>query len=187
VSDGLHLDIDAHQLGLVASELGATNAQVRAAISYACRRTATTLRTMAARALRDELQLRTIALMRKRLRSLRMRMRDGEGARLWLGLNDIPASWFQGRPQQTPAGAVVLGTLMPGTFVARSQFKGRLTVFKRAGKSRLHIEEQNLPVADRALVLIEDEIFTLAETVFWKNMMRDLRARVAYATDEWGH
>lgn len=187
MTSALHFDLDGAQLQAVAAELGATEKQVRNAIGYACRRTATTLRTMAARALGNELQLRTISLMRKRLRSMRARIRHGEGLCLWFGLNDIPASWFKGRPTQTAAGAVVLGQLMPGTFVARSQFKGRLTVFKRKGKARLHIEEQSLPVEDRARVLIEDEIFVHTETVFMKNLLRDLAARVSYATEEWKH
>lgn len=187
MNGGLSFDIDIRQLQHVASELGATSKQVRAAISYARRRTATTLRTMAARYLRDELALRTIALMRQRLKASKLTWRNGEGLQLWFGLNDIPASWFKGRPTQTDAGAVVLGQLMPGTFVAQSKFKGRLTVFKRVGKSRLHIQEQNLPVEGRAREVIEDEIFTHTEAIFWKNLQRDLAARVTYATEEWKH
>lgn len=181
---GLFFDIDAHQLRQVADELAASERQVKLALSAALRRTATTLRTLAARGLRNELQLRTVGLLRKRLKQLRLRMANGDGVQLWFGLNDIPASWFKGRPRQTATGAEVRGKSFPGAFVARSQFKGRRTAFKRKGKGRLHIEEQLLPIEDSAVVFIEDRIFDQTETIFWNHFRRDLAARVTYNIGE---
>lgn len=183
MTGGLHFDIDATQLRLVADELQASEKQVRLALSAALGRTATTLRTLSARGLRDELQLRTIGLLRKRLKSLRIRA-QGDGFRLWFGLNDMPASWFKGRPKQTSTGAEMRGQEFAGGFVARSKFKGRRTVFKRTGKARLHIEEQTLEVEDRAVVFIEDEIFDQAEAIFWRHFTRELNARVKYKIGE---
>lgn len=180
MSGGLYLDVDWHQLRQVATEMGATEKQVKFALSAALRRTVTTLRTLSARGLRNELQLRTTSLLRKRLKNMRLRMTTGDGMALWYGLNDMPASWFKGRPKETSGGAEMRGQKFAGAFVAKSKFKGRVTVFKRTGKKRLHIQEQNLEVEDKAIVFIEDEIFGKAEAIFWNHFRRDLNARVTY-------
>lgn len=179
MTDGLNFDIDSTQLGAVVAELGATERQVKLAFHAALRRTATTLRTLSARGLASELQLRTISLLRKRLKTLRLK-RGADGVTLWYGLNDMPASWFKGTPTQDATGASMRGQHVTGAFVARSKYKGRKTMFKREGKSRLHIQEQNLAVGDQALVYVEDRIFSQTETIFWKNFTRELSARVKY-------
>lgn len=180
---GLHFDIDLDQLRRIAGELEASEKQVKAAFSVACKRTATTLRTMSARGLASELQLRTIGLLRKRLKTLALKG-NSAGLKLWYGLNDMPASWFKGRPKKTAGGAEMRGQSFQGGFVAKSKFKGRRTVFKRTSAARLHIQEQNLAVEDQAVVYIEDQIFDQTMDLFWKYFTRDLRARVTYKIGE---
>lgn len=185
MNGGLHFDIDLQQLTAAGGELQASEKQVRAALSRAIARTATTLRTMSARGLATELELRTISLLRRRLKSLRMRVGKDGGVSLWYGLNDMPVSWFKGTPRRTSAGASHRGQEIKGGFVARSQFKGgKKTIFKRTGKDRLPVAEQNLPVEDRAVVFIEDRIFDQTEEIFWKHFMRDLKARVSFEIGE---
>lgn len=176
----LHFEIDAANLQQMILDLQATEKQVKSALHRALNRTATTLRTLAARRLKDELQLRVIALLRRRLKSLKMRISNGDGFTLWFGLNDMPVSWFQGTPKQDASGATHGGTDFPGGFVGRSKFKNRKTVFKRTGEARLHITEQLKAIGDKAQVVIEDEIFVKAEQIFWGHFERDLRARVRY-------
>lgn len=183
MSGSLFFDIDHSQLRAVAEELQASEKQVKFALSAALNRTATTLRTLSARGLKSELELRTIGLLRKRLKTMKLRM-SKDGVALWYGLNDMPASWFKGRPKQDAKGASMRGQRFEGGFVAKSKFKGRNTIFKRAGKERLHITEQNLPVEDRAIVFIEDKVFDQTEAIFWRHFMRDLRARVKYSIGE---
>ena len=183
---GLLFDIDTDSLRAIGAELQASEKQVRFALNRALHRTADTLRAHASRGLRDELQLRTINLLRKRLKTLRLRMRLGssDGVQLWFGLNDMPASWFKGRPKATSTGAEKRGHHVTGAFVAKSDVKGRLTLFKRKGKRRLPIEEANLPIEDEAVTFIEDEIFTKTETIFWQHFRRDLAARVKFGLGE---
>lgn len=183
MSGSLYFDIDTRQLMAVAGELGASERQVKFAFSAACKRTATTLRVMSARGLASELQLRTIGLLRKRLKTLAVRG-DVGGISLWYGLNEMPASWFKGRPKRTAGGASMRDQEFAGAFVARSKFKGRRTVFKRTSSKRLHIEEQNLQVQDAATVFIEDRIFDQTEAIFWRYFVRDLQARVRYHIGE---
>lgn len=174
----LHFDIDFSRVVAAGDELQATPKQVRAALSRALARTASKLRTMSARGLRDELELRRIGALRKRLKSIRLRSSDG-GISLWYGLNDMPVSWFKGTPRQGTDGATFRGKDFPGAFVAKSRY-ARKTILKRKGKARLHIEEQSMPVEDQAVVFIEDQIFDQLESIFWPEFLRDLRARVSY-------
>ena len=176
----LHFEVDASDLQRLVTDIGATEKQVKFALHRALTRTATTLRKLASRKLKDELALRTINMLRKRLKSLKLRVSSGEGFTLWFGLNDIPVSWFTGTPTQGSTGASFRGREFPGAFVAKSKFKGRKTVFKRDGKARLHIAEQLMPVEDRMQVIIEDQIFVQTEKIFWQHFERDLRARVNY-------
>lgn len=184
MSGALHFDINLKELAAAGKQLEASEKQVRAALSRALQRTATTLRTMSARGLKSELELRTIGLLRKRLKSLKVRATKDGGITLWYGLNDMPASWFKGTPRKTSGGASHRGHEVDGAFVGRSKFKNRKTILKRTGKARLPIAEQNLPVEDKAVVFIEDNIFDQTEEIFWKHFSRDLKARVSYQLGE---
>jgi hypothetical protein len=180
----LHFEVDAAGLEQLVLDLGATELQVKLAMHRALNRTATTLRAMATRRMKDELALRTINLLRRRMKSLKLRATGADGFGLWFGLNDMPASWFKGTPKQGAAGVSFRGQDFPGGFVAKSKFKGRKTVFKRNGPGRLHITEQNLAMSDKMQVIIEDDIFVQTEQVFWKHFVRDLSARVKYKLGE---
>lgn len=175
----LHFDLDWTELRGVADELQASEKQFKAALSRACNRTAATLRKMSSRGLKDELQLRTLSAMRKRLKSIRLKSKQ-QGITLWYGLNDIPVSSFKGRAKQVSDGATFRDQKFDGAFVARSSAKGKRTVFKRSGKGRLPISEQLMPIKDKADIFIEDNIFTQVEDIFWKHFERDLRSRVKF-------
>ena len=176
----LNFDIEWSELQAVAGELQASEKQFKAALSRACNRTAATLRRMSARGLKDELQLRTLSVLRKRLKSIKLKAKSKTGLVLWYGLNDLPVSSFKGRVRQTKEGADFRGHQFKGAFVAKSGIKGKRTVFKRSGSDRLPIAEQLMPIKDKADVFIEDEIFVQVEELFWNNFRRDLAARVKY-------
>lgn len=176
----LQFDINASELRAISDALGASEKQFKLALSAAIKRTVTSLRTLAARGLRDELQLRKIGLLRKRLKTAKIKFGTDGGMQLWFGLNDMPVSWFKGRPKQEDTGASMRGQKFEGAFVGKSAIKGRNTIFKRKTKARLHIEEQNLAVEEKAKVFVEDNIFTETETLFWKYFEREIAARVKY-------
>jgi len=181
----IHFDIDADQLGEIARELGATDKQVKYALNRALRRTEASLRKLSSKGLTRELQLRTAMALRKRLKSIRLRSggKDG-GVALWYGLNPLPVSSFKGRPKEDPAGAFLGDWFFKKGFVAKSNYKGRNTIFKRQGDKRLPIAEQTITIEDRAIVYIEDEIFVQTESIFWQHFRRDLKARVQYQLGE---
>lgn len=176
----IHFEIEWDDLRRIGDELGASEKQIKFALTRSLARTASKLRTLSARGLRDELELKRLNALRKRLKSIKLRKGSIEGVQLWYGLNDMPVSWFKGKPTQTPAGAKFRGVDFPGAFVAKSRYSRGLTIFKRKGKSRLHIEEQLMPVQDAADVFIEDKIFVQVEAIFWPLFRREIEARVKY-------
>ncbi len=180
----LHFDIDWSQLRSVGDELGASDKQVRLALARALARTASKLRTLSAKGLRSELELKRLGALRKRLKSIRLRKGTTEGVQLWYGLNDMPVSWFRGTPKQGKSGASFRGREFKGAFVAKGNYAKGKTIFKRTSEKRLHIEEQLMPVQDRAQTYIEDNVFTELEPTFWAEFNRELKARVKFKIGE---
>jgi hypothetical protein len=176
----IHFEIEWRDLLRIGDELGASEKQIKLALSRALNRTASKLRTLSAKGLKNELDLRRASALRKRLKSLKLRKGGIEGVQLWYGLNDMPVSWFKGAPKQTATGATFRGKNFPGAFVARSQYAKGKTILKRKGKARLHIEEQLMPVKDQAEVFVEDRIFVQVEAIFWPEFQREIEARVKY-------
>lgn len=179
----LHLNIDLAGLREVGEEIGASEKQIRAALSKALRRTEASLRKLSSQGLTKELALRSSKSLRKRLKSLKVGTKGGEFG-LWYGLNDLPVSAFKGRATKTASGASFNGKNFEGAFVGRSKFAGKNTIFKRKTEKRLPIIEQGLPIEDRAIVFIEDEVFAKTEDIFWQHFKRDLAARVNYQLGE---
>jgi hypothetical protein len=175
----LSFDIDWRSLRAVGDELEASGKQVGSALSRALRRTEATLRRLSSKGLTKELELRAASSLRKRLKSIKMGSKGGEVG-LWYGLNDLPVSAFKGRPRKTQTGAAFQGQEFDGGFVGRSKVKGKQTIFKRVSDKALPIAEQLMPIEDRAIVFIEDQVFDKVEEIFWQHFRRDLAARVKY-------
>lgn len=161
-------------------ELGASQDDVRKAMSRALRRTATTLRVMSSKRLVPELQLRRAGDLRKRLKPMRARIKTHEGQiGIWVGLNDMGVSKFKGRAREYADGAKFRDQEFPGAFVAKGRDKRR-SIFRRKGVSRFPLVEEKLPIKDRADVILEDEILPEAVDVFMKYFLADLRARTVF-------
>lgn len=179
----LHLNIDLKGLQDVGNEIGASETQIRAALTRAMRRTEASLRKLSSQGLTRELALRSAKSLRRRLKALKVGTKAGEFG-IWYGLNDLPVSAFKGRARNTGKGATFNGHQFEGAFVGRSKFAGKNTIFKRKTEKRLAITEQLLPIEDKAIVFIEDEIFVQTEDIFWQHFRRDLAARVKFNLGE---
>lgn len=181
----LHFDIDWQDLLRIGEDLQASDKQIKFAMSRALRRTEASLRKLSSKGLPPLLGLRTASVLRKRLKSIKMRAGAGEaGVTLWYGLNPLPVSSFKGTVKQDDGGALQRDFYFEDAFVAKSGKKGRNTIFKRKGKERLPIVEQTITIEDKAFVYIEDEIFDQVIEIFWGHFQRDLRARVKYQIGE---
>lgn len=184
----LHFDLDWRELWQVGEELQATDKQVAFALGRAMRRTEASLRRMSSKGLTKVLQLRAASTLRKRLKSIRMRMSGPtareQGMGLWYGLNDLPVSSFKGRPKNTKDGATFQGQEYEGAFVGRSKVKGKQTIFKRVREARLPVAEQLHPIEEKAILFIEDQVFDQVLDIFWQHFRRDLNARVKFKLGE---
>jgi hypothetical protein len=174
----LEFDIDMTEINQLSDKLVASKKDVAKAFSRALRRTATTLAKLSRSGLKNELQLRTISVIRKRLKTIKLK-RGGLGIQLWYGLNDLPVSSFKGTVKKTTSGAMFRNTEFKGAFIAKNM-QGKRTIFKRKTKQSFPISEQKLPVKDQAEVYIEDEIFTQLDDIFFKYFKADLKARTIY-------
>lgn len=186
----LDFDVDADALRRVVEELGAMPKEVNAAYNRALTRTAATLRKLSSKGLQSELGLRRATVIRKRLKSIRVKgsssgdYRKMASIRLWYGLNDLGVSEFKGRVGETAGGARYSGPAgshdFPDAFVAKPRGSKRRTILRRRGARRLPIHQETLPVKDKADVFVEDEVFDKLESIFWRHFRDDLERRVAY-------
>lgn len=176
----LHFDFDTSDLRRIADEFGASEKQLTMAYSRALRRTASRMKTQARKGLRERLDLRSAAELRRRMHGFRFQRGEGLGSvRMWFGLNDLRASSFKGRPKRTARGAAIGAREVEGGFVGRNR-KGSRTVMRRTGPKRYPIAEATLGIDDAAQTFVEDEVFDEIDDVFWRNFRAEIRARTIY-------
>lgn len=170
----LEFDIDASELQAIAKEYAATPKQIELANNRAVKRTAGTLRRLASSGLKSELGLRNATALRRRIKEYRIGRGRGS-LKLWFGANDLPLSAFKGRPQKVPGGIKFNNTMIHGAFFARRG--GRRGVYQRTGSSSYPIREATMPVADRMMIFLEDEVFVDLPSIYFKNFASEIRAR----------
>lgn len=173
------IDVDLHRVKLAMDELQNTPKEVAAATTRALNNTASALKKMSQMRLRSELALQEAGTLRRRMRTMKTRIKGADGAKvigLWFGLNDLPVSAFkyQRLPKEYPGGATFQQYEFPGAFVAKVG-KGKRSIYKRAGAGRFPLVEQTLPIKDRADRILEDEIFPEATRIFVGKLMHELQ------------
>jgi len=170
----LAFDFDDSELAKIAAEYAATPKQVNLARGRALKRTAGTIRRISSKGLQSELGLRNAKALRRRIKEFRV----GKGRnalKLWYGANDLPVSAFKGRPSKASGGIKIGDTMIHGAFFA--SIGGRRRVMVRHGVGRWQIGEATLPVADRMMTFLEDEVFVDLDSIFLKNFLSEIRAR----------
>ncbi len=170
----LPFDFDDSELAKITDEYAATPKQVDLARGRAAKRTAATIRKISSVGLRTELGLRNATALRRRIKEFRV----GKGRntlKLWYGVNDLPVSAFKGRAQKTAGGIKIGETMIHGAFFAK--FQGKRRVMVRYGSKRWQIGEATLPVADRMIIYLEDEVFVDLDSIYIKNFLHEIRAR----------
>jgi hypothetical protein len=174
----LEFDIDDRRLAAIAKEFAASPKQIDMAYNRALKRTAGTLRRLATAGLKSELGLRNTKALRRRIKEYRVGGRRGKGIKLWFGANDLPISAFKGRPHKTGGGIKFGDIMIHGAFFAKRG--GRRGVYRRVGKAAYPIEEVMMPVSDRIMTYLEDNVFVDLDTIFFKHFAADIRARTIY-------
>lgn len=170
----IDVKIDDKELRAIGAELGATEAQIRAAYNRALNRAAGTIRRLSSQGLRSELGLRNAAAIRRRLGDKRIKGKGGlAGRQLWFGLNDMAFGVFKGKPTESAGGVSFRGRTIAGAFIAKGK------VFKRLGRAALPIGEQTVPVEEEMSRFIEAEILPEIGEIVMRNFITDLRARTS--------
>ena len=178
----LQFDIDASEMRRIADEFAASEKDLRLAFSRALSRTSRALRAQARKDLREGLGLRAASVLKARLVLQRYRPRgSGLGAaRLWVGANDMPATYFKGRPRETSSGARVGAHSFPGAFVGRGARSGKRVVFKRTGRDRLPIRAETVPVQEDVNAILDRQVFDQVSDLMARNFRAEIRARTIY-------
>jgi hypothetical protein len=180
----LRFDIDSVQLRELSERFGASSKDVESAYSRAMKRTAGNIRKLSSKGLQSELGLRNATALRRRIKEFRFKGRSrSESIVLWYGVNDLPLSAFKGRPVAVPGGIEFNGTKIVGAFFARPGGKKR-GIYQRAGAARYPLIEATMPVADRMMIYLEDEVFVDIEGLFFRNFASEIKARTIYGVGQ---
>lgn len=177
----LFFDIDTDQLKVLQAELSLTENQARYSLSRALRLTAASLRKLALKGFKSELDVKKVAWLRRRLREVKFRNTSIAGTKLWYGLNDVPISTVKGRVSKTSTGASFTGKAgsasFENAFVTTSRKGYGRTILQRIGKKAFPLREAELPIKDKMDVYIEDRVFDQVEDILWKHLSREMKAR----------
>ena len=165
----LEVSIDHAELGRLADEFAATPVQVELSIRRANQRAGRALKTMVGRELKDELDLRTMKYIRRRLRDA-----TRGGVSIWVGLNSLPIVAFKGRPQQTSAGVKVGEQLAEGAFLAMGG------AWWRDGPDRFPISTATVPISEAGKAVLEAKVWPRMKEVFVDTFVQELRARTLF-------
>lgn len=175
--------------------LGSTEKQARLSWNRAMTRTGNTLNKLSRQLMRDELQARSIKVVRPRLKSYKRKgdNRNLSSVKLWYGLNDLAVSALKGRmtrlgTKKEPKGAVFkpaashLGLHeFTNGFIAR--IKKKRSIFIRTTADRYPVREATIPINDALHKKIDDEIYSQSADIFMKHFITDLRGRIRMAAD----
>lgn len=177
----LDLSIDDKKLRAIADEFEASDEDLRKAYNRALGRTASRMRTMARKAIREGLELRSAAVLKARLRLTRQKPHGDliGGARLWIGENDMPLRYFKGRMTKTASGVSVAGRSVTGAFIGTGA-NGATMPFVRKGKGRLPIEAVSVEVQDDVDDILERDVYPEIVEYFFNTFRAEVRARTIY-------
>ena len=175
----LTLDLDHAALEKIADEYAASTKQINASGNRAARRTAGAIRRLASTGLKSGLGLKNATALRRRVREFRVTKNRGDASfKIWAGGYDLPVSAFRGRPVKIPGGIKIGDQVIHGGFFAKIGSKRKIMV--RYGPGAGQIAEATMPVADRMITYLEDNVFVDAGEIFLKNFLAEIRARTIY-------
>lgn len=135
---------------IIAREFGATEKEIQAALKRAVSRTTRWASKEAPRRVAKVVKV-TAKIIKGRTRFSILMDRDGYG-RVWVGLKPIKLGKLN--PRQTRSGVTAGPAKIPGAFIATMK-NGHVGVFRRRGKTRLKIDEQDYPIDEEGRDAVE--------------------------------
>ena len=128
-----------------------TEKQFNASLKRATSRTAGTARSAISKSKLGIGDLRRTTAIRKRVKPL---FRSA-GVGVWIGINDLWASEFKGRPRRLPNGIDFRGRFFQGAFLVKFAGSKRNRIFKNVDGE---LEEVTIPIAEQAVAYLEKHI-----------------------------
>lgn len=179
---GMWIEIDDIGLRAMQGELGATQAQLEAAMRSTYAKLGRWARSKAVRGLAPVTGVQQ-KILRRRVRDFRMQhgVDGGGAAKVWFGMRPIKLSDM--RPRKSGKGVRADGgRYFEGAFILNRN--GKRTVFKRDGAARLPITEVQVDIADQVTTFIEDNLVGSPEfeAQFFKLLEHELKWRTRTLT-----
>ena len=150
----LNIRVDAAALDDLKKLHGLTEKQFKHSLKRAMTRTAGTARSAISKSKLGIADLRRTTAIRKRVKPL-LKSRNTGGSGVWIGLNDLWASEFRGRPKRTPGGIDFRGQHFDGAFLVRFTGSRRNRIFRNVNG---RLQEVTIPIAQQALNYLEKHV-----------------------------
>lgn len=159
VNHDMEIQIDFESLNDIREMFKLTDKQFNASLKRAVSRTAGSARSAISKEKLGISDLRRTTAIRKRVKPLQ------RSTGIWIGINDLWASEFKGRPRRTPTGIDFRGKHFEGAFLMRppNSKRNQIMIKRSDGK----IEKLTIPIADKALKYLEKHVLPdLPEKLF---------------------
>ena len=170
----LEINIDFSKLEDIAKIYELTPKQFEASLRRAIKRTAGSARGEISKTKLDISDLRRTTAIRRRVKGLfSVKGNDRKGG-LWVGLNDLWASEFKGRPRQDDSGVNFRGHHFKGAFLRRLKGMRKYRIFRDANGS---LEEVTISIEAEGLKFLENNILPDLPERLYHHFRKDVEFR----------
>ena len=166
------VELDAGELERLQASVASTPGAWEKAVNIAVRRTQASARKQISKGLKPLHSLRRVTALRRRIKNLRADVSRNQ-AGLWVGLNPLGMSEFQGRPKRSAQGISFRGKEYKGAFFGRLP-SGKSKVMERTGKERLPIREVGVDIYEKSVEYLEDSVVRALPDYFMHHLENQL-------------
>lgn len=170
----IEINIDFRKLEDIAKMFELTPKQFEASLRRAIKRTAGSARSEISKQKLDISDLRRTTAIRRRVKGLLSVAGDTQKGGLWIGLNDLWASEFKGRPRQDESGTSFRGHHFKGAFLRRLKGMRKYRIFRDANGS---LEEVTISIEAEGLKFLEDNILPDLPDKLYHHFLKDVQYR----------
>ena len=170
----IEIDIDFSKLDDIAKLFDLTPKQMEASLRRAIQRTAGSARREISKSRLGISDLRRTTAIRRRVKGLFTVRGDARTGGLWIGLNDLWASEFTGRPRQDASGTQFRGHHFKGAFLRRLKGMRKNRIFQNVEGS---LEEQTISIEAEGLKFLEENVLPDLPDRLYDHFRKDVEFR----------
>lgn len=171
----VEINIDFQKLQDIAKMFDLTEKQFEASLRRAIRRTAGSARGEISSTKLNISDLRRTTAIRRRVKGLFTTKGDDRKGGIWIGLNDLWASEFKGRPRQDDSGVSFRGHHFKGAFLRRLKGMRKNRIYIRNNQENL--EEVTISIEAEGLKFLEDNIIPDLPDRLYHHFRKDVEYR----------